>query len=135
MITAYFDGSCEPKNPGRLSAYGAVIFYDGNIMWADYGVHSLPGDTTNNQAEYAGYVALLAEFFRRGWCHETIAVYGDSDLVIKQMQGKWKIKNGVYTKLAKRAQQQTRSFSRLSIHWIPREENGVADFLSHMSKK
>ena len=62
--------------------------------------------------------------------HEPIMVYGDSQLVIQQIFGKWKIKAGFYVPYAHKAKELCRAFSNLHGQWIPRRQNTVADELS-----
>jgi ribonuclease HI len=59
-------------------------------------------------------------------------IYGDSQLVIKQMNRTWKIKkeDAPYTPLALKALELTSQFSHLDRLWIPREENSLADSLA-----
>ena len=63
MIEAYFDGCCEPINPGGTAAYGIVIFKDGQEIFEDS--KEFPPThhkTSNNFAEYRGFKALAAYY-------------------------------------------------------------------------
>ena len=147
-IRAYFDGCCEPVNPGGTAAYGAVI-YDGNDrVWEQSQifkpVKGRERETSNNVAEYHGFIAILKELKSRGWQDRDIEVFGDSMLVICQMFGdrkrggmKWRIKQGFYVKHAHMAKSLLNDFSRIDGRWIPREENSLADELSkaHLHKE
>jgi len=133
-IKAYFDGACEPKNPGGTASFGAVVFKDGKRVW-DCSRLFVPQkgrelETSNNVAEYCGFIAILDWLNLQGWTAEAVIVYGDSKLVIEQMFGHWRIKKGFYVPLAWEAKQKLRNFKRLRGCWIPREENGIADELS-----
>lgn len=134
MFEAYFDGACEPVNPGGTATYGAAIFQDGNRAWECAEVYCPePGDereTSNNVAEYCGLLAVLRWFADQGLFEAQIIVYGDSKLVIEQMFGSWKIKKGVYVPLALAAQRLLRQFKSIKGRWIPREKNEIADKLS-----
>jgi ribonuclease HI len=92
---AYFDGACEPVNPGGMAAYGAVIIQDGQHIWECsklfYPEQGKEDQTTNNVAEYCGLIAVLEHLIDLGAQHEPIMVYGDSKLVIQQMFGQWKL--------------------------------------------
>src|SRR5215467_11821398 len=128
---AYFDGGCWP-NPGKTASYGAVIYQSKRLIWQEAKI-VIPegnGSATNNIAEYAGFNAVLEEFLRRNLNRKPITVYGDSKLVIKQMQGEWRIKGGPYMGLALKARELTDSFTALNPVWIPREQNRIADALS-----
>jgi len=65
MYAAYFDGACEP-NPGGTATYGAVILHDRDRVWACSEVFCPePGrerQTSNNVAEYSGFLAVLRWF-------------------------------------------------------------------------
>lgn len=140
-ITAYFDGCCEPINPGGTASYGVVVFIDHERIWQASQIVS-PGagrekETSNNVAEYAGLIALLEYLLSRNLQDEPIQVFGDSQLVMYQMFGdpklggkRWKIKRGYYAPLAARARELLKGFSSLKGAWIPREENALADELS-----
>lgn len=132
-IEAYFDGCCEPKNPGGNMGFGAVIFCDGAkclelSQWAKEDPKN-----SNNVAEYQSFgwvVKKILEFAKEG---DEIKVFGDSKLVVNQMNGEWKIKEGLYSKYALKAKEivkEIRSKCLLVIEWIPREKNGLADALS-----
>ena len=131
---AYFDGACEPVNPGGTAAYGAVIMQDGQHIWeCSELVNPEQGkedQTSNNVAEYCGLIAILEYLIHLGAQHEPIMVYGDSQLVIQQMFGRWNIKSGIYVPYALKAKELRQSFSNLSGQWIKRELNTVADELS-----
>lgn len=132
MITIYFDGSCIPVNPGGIAGFGAVVYKD-DIRYANIeGIVDAPEglQTTNNLAEYAGFTEGLIFCMTQEWQTEKIQVYGDSNLVIQQMFGRWKMKKGVYLDWAHRAKELIREFTDLNGFWIPREKNMEADFLS-----
>jgi len=52
MIKAYFDGCCEPVNPGGTASYGVAIFRDNKLIWKDSKLFKpIPGkekETSNN---------------------------------------------------------------------------------------
>lgn len=130
MIKAWFDGACEPVNPGGTCAYGWHI-RDGEHNTI-YGNPYKPKDesiqTTNNLAEYAGLYSVLLELKKRSWCDRPIQVYGDSQLVIKQMQGEWRIDpQKPYGYLAVPTAELIQEFDDIQFKWIPREDNHVAD--------
>src|SRR5690348_637142 len=79
MYIAYFDGACEPVNPGGTASYGAVIFRDCKRIWECSEIYnSGPGNernTSNNVAEYAALIAVLEWFADRKLFHPEIMVY------------------------------------------------------------
>jgi ribonuclease HI len=132
MIKAYFDGACEPVNPGGTASYGVVIFKDGKRIYEMSKIFkpSKKDKTSNNVAEYNGFLEILNYLRDNGYQDEIIKVYGDSQLVIKQMFGHWRIKKGLYKPYALLAKLAVASFPRISGKWIPREENSLADEIS-----
>jgi probable phosphoglycerate mutase len=121
-------------NPGGTASYGAVIFDGGKRIWECSRVfHPVKGrerETSNNVAEYAGFLALLDYFIEQKLTDEHIVIHGDSNLVIEQCFGRWKIRAGFYVPLAREAKLKAARFSRLRGRWIPRAQNGIADELS-----
>ena len=138
-LTAYFDGACEPVNPGGTAAYGAAIMRDGAVIWSCSRLfrprEGHEYETSNNVAEYSGFIAVLEELARRGWYEEAVTVYGDSMMVVRQMEGDWRIIQGHYVPLARKAKRLLRRFPRVRLEWIPREQNGIADELSKRELK
>lgn len=134
MIECWFDGCCEPRNPGGTAAYGAVIFKDGQRVWSQSEIFvPMKGrekEVSNNFAEYMGFLAILTQLQGMRAEQEEIHVYGDSNLVIQQMNGRWRIKQGYYVPVALSARNLIHKFPRLRLEWIPREENSLADELS-----
>src|SRR4051812_47515216 len=92
-IEGWFDGACWPKNPNGYASYGAIIRKSGETLWQNAGLVTPIYGSTNNLAEYAGYMAVLIELERRGLIKEAVTVYGDSELVIDQMSGRKEIKS------------------------------------------
>ena len=63
---SYSDGACEPTNPGGTASYGAVIFHNGEPVWKCSEIYvperGHERDTSNNIAEYAGFLNVLEWF-------------------------------------------------------------------------
>lgn len=85
------------------------------------------GTATNNQAEYQALIAGL-ELARREKVDE-LKVFMDSELIVKQMQGEYRVKNPDLKPLFAQAMALTNKFSAVSFHHIPREKNKAADKL------
>jgi len=134
MIKAYFDGCCEPVNPGGTASYGVAIFRDNKLIWKDSKLFKpIPGkekETSNNVAEYSGFKAILEYLLEEGLAAEEIEVLGDSQLVIKQMFGSWNINQGFYVPIAWECKSLLKHFNSIKGVWIPREKNSFADALS-----
>jgi ribonuclease HI len=134
MITAYFDGACEPINPGGTASYGIVVYHGKQMVWRDSKLFvptkGREKETSNNVAEYSGFKAILEFLLQEGFQDDEICIYGDSQLVINQMFGNWRILRGFYTPVAEECKKLLEGFKHLSGKWIPREENSFADLLS-----
>ena len=87
------------------------------------------GETTNNVAEYSALIAGLELALERGVSDIEVAV--DSELVVHQLRGEWKIKNERLRSLAVQARALLNRFSSASIGHVPREENAGADRLAN----
>ncbi len=87
------------------------------------------GNTTNNQAEYRAIIAGLEEAIRLGFRH--ILVKSDSELVVKQIQGRYKIKNVALRPLYQEVVRLTGSLESFNIAYVPRERNAEADALAN----
>ncbi len=124
MVRGYFDGAAR-GNPGEAGAGACLVDEDEKLVWecAEY-----LGERTNNEAEYHALLLLLGEMRRRG-LFET-PVFGDSRLVIKQVLGKWKVREPRLKPLAEKAKELVRTL-RAKPQWIPRSENMLADGLSN----
>jgi len=132
MIKAYFDGCCEPANPGGTASYGAIILKNNKKIWecSKLFIPNKKRETSNNLAEYQGFIAILNYLLKNKWNKEEIMIYGDSKLVISQMFGNWGIKKGLYVESAKQAKAILSAFPKTNGEWIPRRKNSIADKLS-----
>jgi ribonuclease HI len=126
----YFDGACEPKNPGGKIGAGVYITYDGK-EYSDSIFKEANPINTNNIAEYMAFIRVLELMKRK--TDSIIEIYGDSMLVINQMNGEWQIKHGAYREYALKARpllEELRKKNTVVISWIPRESNEKADYQS-----
>jgi ribonuclease HI len=128
MITVYFDGLCYPKNPGGVAAYGYAVFRDGKPIWRGFGAVGEGRGMTNNLAEYEALMAAAQWMVHEG-IEEKIAIKGDSELVIKQMKGEYKVSSATSRKYVPEIKRLLRG-KDVSFSWVPREENEEADELS-----
>ena len=101
MITVYFDGLCYPRNPGGVAAYGYAVFRDGKPIWRGFGAVGEGRGMTNNLAEYEALMAAAQWLVHEG-IEEKIAIRGDSELVIKQMKGEYKVSSATSRKYVPR---------------------------------
>jgi len=124
-----FDGAASP-NPGRVGA-GAVLFGPNLeskrpvlLEMGDYHPHG-----TNNFAEYNGLIIGLEGALAAGV--KRLIVEGDSMLVVKQVQGLWKVSAAPLRPLCQRAKDLLAKFEHVVIRHIPRELNEHADSLTN----
>ena len=144
MIELYFDGACEPFNPGGTASYGWLIKKDGKELKSGHGVVGSGEGMTNNVAEYSGLIYGLEEFLKLN-IQEKLLIKGDSNMVINMISGKWgwnkkKSKWQPHEKLPHLKELLNQALSLVKkieyeVEWIPREENKEADALSkHMTQ-
>ena len=123
MYSLYFDG-CSKGNPGKAGA-GFVIYE--NEIEISSGSKYL-GRQTNNVAEYSGLIMGLQQALDLGISE--LNVYGDSMLVIKQMQGKYKVNSPSIKPYHEKAK--TFPIKSTFFH-IYREKNSRADELANQA--
>jgi ribonuclease HI len=129
-IEAWFDGACEPVNPGGHATWGVTVKRGDQIIAEESGHVGYGAKMSNNVAEYAGLLRVLE--IVSGMTGPVI-IRGDSKLVVQQMQGLWKIKGGLYRSYAtaaKDALKHPQLAGRCSFEWIPRDQNNRCDVLS-----
>ncbi len=128
----YFDGLCEPRNPGGVATYGYLIL-DGCVRIREesglVGAGMLGDDVSNNVAEYTAMIRGLEHLASQGYRGEVV-VRGDSQLTIRQMQGAYSVRAPRLIPLHKRATALRRNFKEVTFEWVPREDNTEADLLS-----
>jgi ribonuclease HI len=135
-MLCYFDGACEPRNPGGNGGWGFVIqTTDGIEVSSGCGFMPARPDMTNNVAEYTA--ALMA--IHRWLEHTTTDVLimrGDSKLVVEQMAGRWQVNSGAYVPVYRELRALV-DLHQLHVEWewIPRAQNTRADLLSHTELK
>ncbi len=83
----FFDGASRKVENGKSASFGALLRID-SVTVARYAEYL--GDFTNNEAEYAGALAVLEHALSQGCAR--VCIYGDSKLVISQLTGRWKCK-------------------------------------------
>jgi probable phosphoglycerate mutase len=111
-------------NPGP-AAYGYVLeAEDGTVLAAE---GEAIGVATNNVAEYRALLAGLERAIEAGI--DELAVVSDSELLVKQMRGEYKVKNAALRELWDEAQSLVDRFERVAFSAVRREENELADRL------
>jgi ribonuclease HI len=129
MVILHFDGSCNP-NPGGVCSYGFVAWRDGAKIHEGHGPAAPRGPgATNNVAEYMGCIKGL-EWLRSQSIQEPVVIRGDSELVLKQLKGQYKVKSPLLAPLYWKARELAGAFPSLRFEWVPREQNADADRLA-----
>ena len=121
----YTDGASR-GNPGP-AAIGAVIKDgQGRVLGK---ISRRIGRTTNNQAEYQAVIAALEEAVRLGVAG--VVIKSDSELVVEQINGRYRVKNPALKPLHQRVRELQSLFQSFAIASIPRRQNTEADRLSN----
>ncbi len=115
-------------NPGP-AGYGALVV-DASTADVLAELAQALGTATNNVAEYSGLVAGLAAAARLAPGAD-VEVQMDSRLVVEQMSGRWKIKDGTLRSLAEAARQASDQLGTVTYTWVPRARNSRADKLAN----
>jgi len=123
-LEGYFDGSASP-NPGLMSVGFCIKNKLGHIIVED---RANLQEGTNNQAEYLGLIMLLKRLIT--YKPEHVKIMGDSQLVIKQLKGEWKIKKPELKDLYNQTYTLLEKLKRYELVWVKRELNSIADKLS-----
>ena len=121
----YVDGAAR-GNPGP-AAIGAIIRDEQGRLIAR--ISRRIGMTTNNQAEYRAVIAALEKAISLGARH--VEVRSDSELVVRQITGKYRVKKITLKPLFQRVKQLQNSLEGFTITHIPREQNTEADELAN----
>ena len=125
-LIAYTDGACR-GNPGE-SAIGVIVFDAEDLQKPVLQLSESIGVMTNNQAEYISLIKLLENTANMQYNSMTIKM--DSQLVVEQMNGRYKVKNKnllpLFTKAVKLF-----NAKKIQLVHIPRELNTQADALAN----
>lgn len=125
-LTICFDGASR-GNPGP-AAIGVVLLENGAPVRE---IAETIGVTTNNVAEYRALLRGLEEAGRRG--ARTLRVCSDSELVVRQLSGQYKVRSAQLAPLHRSALARMRHFQRVTVIHVPREENQGADALANQA--
>jgi ribonuclease HI len=124
-LDVFTDGASR-NNPG-LAAIGVVIKdEDGRVVDT---LSRYLGVATNNVAEYTALIEALALLAR--YPADEIRLYLDSQLVVRQVLGEYKIKQPHLLPLAQEARKRMARFQKIFLSYVPREKNTEADALAN----
>jgi probable phosphoglycerate mutase len=119
-LEAWIDGGSR-GNPGPS---GIGVYFPGLIRISEY-----LGPQTNNYAEYSALIAAV-QFAAARQCTR-LKVYSDSELVVKQIRGEYKVRNENIRPLYERALRWVRVIPDFTIEHVRREKNKDADALAN----
>lgn len=130
-ITAYFDGLCEPRNPGGYACGGWFIAPTSEFPGLEGGLRGhryyLNGPhATNNVAEYRAALDALNAVSGLGY-RGSLQLKGDSQLVINQFNGTWRCNKASLQFLLAELRDAAAQFERVELSWAPRDLNAIAD--------
>uniref|UniRef100_A0A7V3YHJ1 Ribonuclease HI family protein n=1 Tax=Candidatus Caldatribacterium californiense TaxID=1454726 RepID=A0A7V3YHJ1_9BACT len=123
-LLVFVDGASK-GNPGESAAAFVVCDGDGNVLFE---MASRIGIATNNEAEY--WALLLALDFLRQWKVKRLSVFSDSELLVRQLQGTYRVRSPKLSSLHQLAKERIQGFPSFTITHIPREKNQRADSLA-----
>lgn len=116
----FFDGACR-GNPGPM-AVGAVLWENGKKVSE---ISKNIGIGTNNIAEWTALIEGLQLALAHA-CKE-LEVRGDSQLIIRQISGQYKVKSDNLIPLFNEAWKLCGNFKKIDFRWIKRDENSYTD--------
>ncbi len=122
-VKLYVDGAADLHT--KTAGIGGVFYRNGNELFS---FSENIGSATNNEAEYKALIKGLKESHKLKLL--SISIYADSELIVKQINGEYKVKNERMQILNSMAIRLLGKFNRWSITHIAREKNSVADKLS-----
>ena len=126
-VSAHCDGGAR-GNPGP-AGYGAVLHDEAGTVLAE--LSEFLGNRTNNYAEYSGLLGCLQWTLDHG--HRRLRVVSDSELMVKQIQGKYKVNSPDLRPLWEEARRRIALLDRFEISHALRHKNKAADQLANQA--
>jgi ribonuclease HI len=123
-LTIFTDGASR-NNPGEAGA-GVFILHDGKPLEK---IARYLGKTTNNIAEYRAAIIGLEHAVSAG--ASKVRLFADSELLVKQLNGQYKVKNEGLKPLHTRAKELITRIGSVEVQYIPRAQNKEADALAN----
>jgi len=122
-VVVHVDGGAR-GNPGPAAVGAVVSTADGDVLDES---SARIGETTNNVAEYRGLLLGLER--ARALGATEVEVVNDSELIARQVEGRYKVKHEGLRPLHAEVVEALRGFERWSLRSVPRERNARADAL------
>ncbi len=126
-LVVHVDGGSR-GNPGPAGA-GIVVSADDGTVLIERGIFI--GHATNNVAEYRGLIGGLESAALLG--AREVEIVSDSELMVRQMNGQYRVKNAGLKPLYDKACQLARRFARCQFRHVRREQNVLADKLANLA--
>lgn len=126
-LTIHIDGGAR-GNPGIAGA-GIVLRGDGDQPIVEAGYYL--GHQTNNVAEYTALLKALEASKRAGATH--LLIHSDSELLVKQINGEYRVRNPGLKDLFDDAFARLRGFEKWEVRHVRREQNARADELANLA--
>ena len=123
-VIIYTDGGAR-GNPGPAGAGIVIVDGEKRVEIKQY----LGDRQTNNWAEYEAVILALGKMLEMMLIGRDIEFRLDSQLVVEQLKGNWKIKEPGLKEQAKKVRSLLKDFGTVTFTYIPREENKEADRL------
>lgn len=127
QLTIFTDGGAR-GNPGPAGIGAVILDEQGNSLEE---ISQYIGQATNNQAEYRALIAALSSAKQLGGSE--IEVFLDSELVVKQMNREYKVKDKELASLFVSAYNLTLGFKKVIFKHVRREQNRLADKLVNLA--
>ncbi|AKG53000.1 phosphoglycerate mutase family [Dehalogenimonas sp. WBC-2] len=127
QLIANSDGACR-GNPGASSLGVIIKTPTGQVVKQ---VCRALGHMTNNQAEYSAVIAALEEALKLGATE--LLLNADSELVVKQLNGQYRVKNAALAPLYAQVKALETKFKSVKYRYVPRERNRDADALANQA--
>lgn len=128
-VVIFTDGTAEP-NPGPAAIGATIKDEQGKLITS---ISQGIGQATNNQAEYRAIIAALENAISLG--ASQVDIRSDSELVVRQINGRYRVKNAALKPLYQRVKQLQSQLKGFTITHIPRQQNIEADSLANMALK
>jgi len=122
----WVDGAAR-GNPGQAGAGFVLERGKSRVL----GAGEYLGEATNNEAEYRALILGMEAAGRQG-CNE-LEVFSDSELMVRQMRGEYRVKNHRLQELYFQAVKKMKPFKRITFNHISRDENKDADRLANLA--
>jgi ribonuclease HI/probable phosphoglycerate mutase len=124
-LSLFTDGACR-GNPGQGGAGAVLLGGNGEVLGT---AKKFLGHCTNNIAEYRALILGLEAALERGT--SVISIYLDSELLVRQIQGIYRVKNPDLKPLMAEIRDLLDRFDTWKIEHVPRSENALADGLAN----